>query len=137
MAGRPERLAEEQTVKLRLLDDSIRLRLSRSEVVAAAENGSVEAQTRFPDGSVFIFALESTPGGKPESAFAGGRMTVRLPRTEIVSWAGDDNAVSLQGELGLPEGGSLSVLVEKDFRCVTPREGEDQSDLFPNPEVSC
>ena len=31
-------------------------------------------------------------------------------------------------KLDLPAGGPLRLLVEKDFQCVTPREGEDQSD---------
>jgi hypothetical protein len=27
----------------------------------------------------------------------------------------------------------LRILVEKDFACLAPREGEDESDMFPNP----
>jgi hypothetical protein len=122
-------------MKLRLLDDSIRLRLSRSEVVAADEQGVVEGQTRFPDGSVFTFALEAHDGAAQASAaYARDRMVVRLPAAEIAAWANDDAAVSLHGELSLPAGGPLKLLVEKDFRCLSPREGEDQSDLFSNPE---
>ena len=124
-------------MKLRLLDDSIRLRLSQSEVAAASEQGLVEGRTRFPDGTVFAFALESDPDSPGSSAsFQGGRLIVRLPAADVVSWAGDDSAVSLRGELSLPEGGPLELLVEKDFRCLTPRDGEDQSDMFQNPDES-
>ncbi len=123
-------------MKLRLLDDSIRLRLSRGEVTTADEHGVVEGQTRFPDGSVFTFALEALEGSsKPSAAYTGDRMVVRLPAAEIAAWAGDDSAVSLTGELELPLGGPLKLLVEKDFRCLSPREGEDQSDLFTNPDA--
>lgn len=52
-------------MKLRLLDDSIRLRLSRSEVVAGGEGSIVEGRTRFPDGSKFTFALEALEKGAP------------------------------------------------------------------------
>ncbi|MGH8167708.1 MAG: DUF7009 family protein [Woeseiaceae bacterium] len=31
------------------------------------------------------------------------------------------------------DGDELSILVEKDFACLAPREGEDDSDKFPNP----
>jgi hypothetical protein len=125
-------------MKLRLLDDSIRLRLSRTEVVAANEQGVVEGQTRFPDGSVFTFALEARKRGSSASAsFAKDRLVVTLPAAEISAWATDDAAVSLHGELELPRGGSLKVLVEKDFECVTPRGDEDQSDLFKNPAKTC
>jgi hypothetical protein len=124
-------------MKLRLLDDSIRMRLSRSEVDVANQSGVVEGQTRFPDGSMFRFALEADKGeAGPSAAYESDRMVVRLPASEIAAWAGDDTAVSLRGELDLPAGGPLRLLVEKDFQCVTPREGEDQSDLFTNPQ-SC
>ena len=128
---------EKPWMKLRLLNDSIRLRLSRSEVVAAAEQGIVEAQTRFPDGSVFAFALEALKTGSASAAYTRNRMVVKLPAQEIAAWANDDEAVSLHGELKLQEGGPLKILVEKDFKCVTPRGDEDQSDLFVNPEGAC
>ena len=122
-------------MKLRLLDDSIRLRLSRSEVTAAHKTGVVEGQTRFPDGSVFTFALEVLEdGSEPSAAFAQNRLVVKLPALEVSGWANDDTAVSLRSELELPSGGPLRLLVEKDFRCLSPRGDEDQSDLFGNPE---
>lgn len=124
-------------VKLRLLDDSIRLRLSRTEVDTAADKGVVEGHTRFPDGAAFVFALESAPGADIGSTYSGNRLVVRVPASEISAWAHDDEAVSLQGELALPDGNRLKLLVEKDFRCVTPRGDEDQSDMYPNPDVSC
>jgi hypothetical protein len=124
-------------MKLRLLDDSIRLRLSRSEVAAAHDGGPVEGRTRFPDGSSFAFALEAATGEKCVASYRADRLIVGLPATEIAAWADDDTAVSLHAELPLPGGNTLKVLVEKDFQCVTPRGDEDQSDLFPNPEASC
>ncbi len=125
-------------MKLRLLDDSIRLRLSRDEVIAADEHGIVEGQTRFPDGSVFRFALESLKNSSHASAsYASDRLVVKLPAVKISAWAKDDTAVSLHDELTLPLGGQLKLLVEKDFRCISPRDDEDQSNLFQNPERAC
>jgi hypothetical protein len=31
----------------------------------------------------------------------------------------------------------LRIVVEKDFACLTAREGEDESDNFPNPNPTC
>jgi len=125
-------------MKLRLLDDSIRLRLSRDEVIAAEEHGIVEGQTRFPDGSVFTFALEALKNSSNASAsYASDRLVVKLPALTISAWARDDTAVSLHDELTLPLGGQLKLLVEKDFRCISPRGDEDQSNLFQNPERAC
>ena len=125
-------------MKLRLLEDSIRLRLSRSQVIAADEQGFVEGQTRFPDGSMFTYALEAVQDGSaPSASYTSDRMLVKLPASEVSAWAHDDTSVSLHGELELPLGGTLKILVEKDFKCVSPRDDEDQSDLFPNPETTC
>ena len=125
-------------MKLRLLEDSIRLRLSRDEVIAADERGIVEGRTRFPDGSVFTFALEALKNSSNASAsFASDRLVVKLPAPKISAWAKDDTAVSLHGELELPLGGQLKLLVEKDFRCISPRDDEDQSHLFKNPQQVC
>jgi len=123
-------------MKLRLLDDSIRLRLSRTEVSAAEDDGVVEGQTRFPDGSAFHFVLQGSPTGDT-AMFSDGRMVIGLSAAAIADWASNDSAVSLRAELPLPDGTRLKVLVEKDFQCVTPRGDEDQSDLFPNPEANC
>jgi hypothetical protein len=124
-------------MKLRLLDDSIRLRLSRDEVIAAQEQGIVEGQTRFPDGSVFTFALEALNSSDASASYTSDRMVVRLPVARISAWAKDDTAVSVHGELELPLGGRLKLLVEKDFQCVSPRGDEDQSNLFENPQRTC
>jgi Family of unknown function (DUF7009) len=120
-------------LKLRLLDDSIRLRLSRGDVAQAEGNGVVEGRTRFPDGSAFTFALESEPRGAASASYAHDRMVVRLPAGDISRWANDDHAVSLEQEIELPGGERLKLLVEKDFQCLTARADEDQSDLFVNP----
>jgi len=124
-------------VKLRLLDDSIRLRLSRSDVAAADGGGRVQAQTRFPGGRTFTYVLETSPEGSPvEAAYNDDRMVVRLPRADMTAWANDDTAVSLRRDVDLADGAVLKLLIEKDFQCLSHRHDEDQSDLYPNPETS-
>jgi len=133
MSGHAYSLEGKTRLKLRLLDDSIRLRLSRGDVAQAEGSGVVEGRTRFPDGSSFTFALESLPRGPAGAAYARDRMVVRLPAGDISRWANDDHAVSLEQEIELPGGDRLKLLVEKDFQCLTARDDEDQSDLFTNP----
>ena len=107
-------------------------------MIAAHEKGIVESQTRFPDGSVFTFALEALKNSSNASAsYTSDRLVVKLPAPKISAWAKDDTAVSLHGELALPLGGQLKLLVEKDFRCISPRDDEDQSNLFRNPQQAC
>ena len=40
---------------------------------------------------------------------------------------------AITAEQVLDDGGVLNILVEKDFACLAPREGEDESDMFPHP----
>ena len=49
-------------------------------------------------------------------------------------WAESEN-VSIASEQLLDDGGQLKILVEKDFACLAPREGEDESDMFPHPDA--
>ena len=120
-------------MKIRILDDSIRLRLSQGDVHQAESGGTVERQTRFPDGSAFRYALEAVAGGPATASFSDGRVLVRLPAADVSAWAGDDTAVSIELELALQGEDRLRLLIEKDFQCLTARSDEDQSDLFVNP----
>ena len=82
-------------MKLRLLDDSIRLRLSRTDVVVADERGIVKGQTRFPRGGVFTYVLKALPNGLDASAaYVDERLVVKLPAAEISAWANDARRVA-------------------------------------------
>jgi len=122
-------------VKLRIRDNSIRLRLERGEVDALRDNGMVSAKTGFPGGRDFGYVVESSPASvNPGAVLSDSTVTVRLPETSVLAWANSEQ-VSIVGEQRLTEGDTLSILVEKDFACLAPREGEDESDMFPHPNV--
>lgn len=122
-------------MKLRVRDNSIRLRLTRTEVEDLRATGLVEARTEFPGGLDFRYALESSPASvKPGAFFSNNVMTVRLPETTVLAWATTDQ-VSIRGEQRLEDGATLAILVEKDFQCLTEREDEDESDMFPHPQA--
>ena len=111
-------------MKLRIKGDTIRLRLTQSEVAAVADGDVVVETTSLPQ--PFTYALESS-GETIGAAFSAGRMTVNIPHAIALQWASTEE-VSLRGR----EGG-VEILVEKDFACLVPREGEENSDAFPNP----
>lgn len=116
-------------MKLRILDDAVRLRLDRDEVDALGRGEPIGAMTRFPDDRRFRY--EITTGETMAASFDNGVIRVTVPRDESMRWASDDTRVSIRGDVG-----PLSVLVEKDFECLEPREGESQSNRFPNPKAS-
>ena len=118
-------------MKLRILGNSIRLRVSQSDLASLLDGGAVEERVAFPGGSALIYRLESCAGASAEAAYQSDRIVIRFPSAEIERWARPDE-VTMQAELPL---GSerLELLVEKDFKCLSPRDGEDDADLFPNP----
>ncbi len=122
-------------MKLRILNNSIRMRLSRPEVDQAAAAGIVRGVLQFPGGATFDYALESSPASVDCSAsFANGALTVRLPQADVQSWA-ESETVSIIGEQWLDDGSKLGILIEKDFACLAPRDTEDDFDKFPHPQA--
>lgn len=124
-------------MKLRVLDDSLRLRLGRSEVTRLANGEAVEGRTHFP-GGVFVYRVVTCEDEAGGASFDAGSIEVRLSRERVARWATTDE-VSLRGTQALADGGTLRILVEKDFQCLAPRDpGEDpgvDSDAFENPNA--
>lgn len=122
-------------MKLRIRDNSIRLRLTRSEVDTVRATGVLRAAVRFPGGNAFHYAFESMPAGvTPTAVYSDGELLVRVPESTIEAWA-DSDEVSITGEQAIDPTEVLRILVEKDFACLSPREGEDETDMFEHPEA--
>jgi hypothetical protein len=124
-------------MKLRIKGDSLRLRLTQGEVRALSEEGAVEDRVRFGAGAALTYRLRRDPRATDISAsYTNGTVEVRLPERAALSWA-SSNDVTLQGSQSAAPDAELRIVVEKDFACLTVREGEDESDNFPNPHPSC
>jgi hypothetical protein len=122
-------------LKLRVLDNSIRLRLTRGEVTAIGDDSVVRGRVRFAGNNTFVYMLESSSAiVRPEAYVSNNVLTVRVPQMDIRRWARSEE-ISIQSEQLLDDGDHLKILVEKDFHCLSPREGEDESDMFPHPET--
>jgi len=107
----------------------------RGEVDALREKGLVTASTQFPGGRTFRYSLESSPASvNPAAFFSESEIIVRLPETTVLAWATSEQ-VSIDGDQVLVDGEKLSILVEKDFICLTGRDDEDESDMYPHPEA--
>ena len=119
-------------MKLRIYDDSIRLRLTQSEVAQIARGAQVESVCRFPGGATLSYALIVADTRTMNARFAGERIEVVLPRDRATEWAtGID--VSLHSDKR--DNGVLDILVEKDFACLEPRDADDDTDRYPNPQA--
>jgi len=122
-------------LKLRIRDNSIRLRLSQTEVESVNANGLVRGRVPFAGSNSFDYVLESSPATvRPEAHISNNVLTVRIPQSDIKQWA-ESEQVSIASDQVLDDGEQLKILIEKDFACLAPREGEDESDMFPHPDA--
>jgi hypothetical protein len=121
-------------VKLRIRGDSLRLRLTRGEVQQLRATGRVSDTTRFGPRTL-EYALYSADIDAPRARFEADCIEVALPRALANTWA-DTEQVGIEAEQALDEGpdpDALRLLIEKDFQCLAPRAGEEDSDTFPHP----
>ena len=120
-------------MKLRLHDDSIRLRLRRPEVETLCREGAVESRTRLAANVTLVYRLETAPVDHIELETRGHDITIRLPRRDAEGWE-DNQRVGFEASVSIADDVLVQVLVEKDFKCIDGDSDEDQSDAYPNPQ---
>ena len=122
-------------MKIRIKGNTVRYRLSKKEVSELAESGIVEEKTEFVNGS-FGYAVKTSEQAEVSADLSQNIITLYVPETLIRQWAGTDQ-VGLAGEMSLKDGKTLSLLLEKDFKCIDLAVHEDQSGFFENPLLTC
>ena len=121
-------------MKLRIKGPTLRLRLSQGEIRALLEEGLVEERVPFAAGVDLVYRLRRDAATDEITAsFRDGILEIRVPEGDAREWCTTD-LVTLAHEQALPDG-SLRITLEKDFACLAPREGEDESDNFPHPQA--
>jgi hypothetical protein len=118
-------------MKLRIQGNSLRLRLTQTEVARVRDGGPVESVIQFEPGCSLVYLLEGSPSAETMSAaFDGHAIRVTIPMSQMAEWV-DSDQVGVQA--WLPTG--LQLLVEKDFQCLH-RSVEQEPDAYPNPLMS-
>ena len=121
-------------MKLRIKGPALRLRLTQGEIAALAEHGVVEECVPFAANTTLIYRLRRDPQVREiRAGYEGSVLEIRIPDGMAQHWCTSD-LVTLTHLQPLPEG-TLQITLEKDFACLTPRSGEDESDNFPHPEA--
>jgi hypothetical protein len=121
-------------MKIRIKGNSVRYRLTRSEVESLKENGYHREQTAF-NGKNFTYAVAVKENITDlQAAFQEDTITLFLPRKESIKWP-DSELVGYENKMVLNDGQVLNLLLEKDFVCLDERI-EDQSDNYPNPAAT-
>ncbi len=123
-------------MKIRIKGNSLRIRISKTEVDDFCKNGHLEERTEF-GGNTFCYSLERAGNeGELNADFANGTITMFVPGHLVKDWD-TNNTVGFSHNKPLPAGGSLFLLLEKDFKCIDSSVPEDQSDNYDNPLQTC
>ena len=98
-------------MKLRIKSDSLRYRLTRSDVDTLAREGYLEDQINFA-GNPLIYAVQLTNGEVLTSSYIDNKITLSMARKMIIELV-DTDRVGFENKAG-----ELHLLVEKDFTCL-------------------
>ena len=118
-------------MKIRIKGNTVRLRLTKTEVNDFGNKGLVEEITEFGPKSKLTYSLRKTNDKELEASFNGDKIEIRVPENLATVWVNTDR-VGIDNHGG--DESALQILIEKDFACLTERVGEDESDMFPHPE---
>jgi hypothetical protein len=118
-------------MKLRIQGNSLRLRLTQTEVAQLHDHGRVESSIEFVEGCPLAYALEASIDAPHVSAkFDGHRIWVILPEGVMRSWTEGDNVT-----IDARSNSGPHVLVEKDFQCLH-KGAEENPGAYPHPLAS-
>jgi hypothetical protein len=122
-------------MKLRIKGNSIRIRLTKTEVSTIATTGYLEEQTLFGN-NTFVYALQRVDEGDALAAtLEQNKITMFVPSALTKDWPAN-NIISFEANLPLADNKTLYLLLEKDFACLD-HTNEDQSDNYENPNKAC
>lgn len=128
-------------MKLRIRSNSVRVRVDRRDLAELLDRGRVIDALRFGPGSAHTFTyavmIGAAPPGRPRADYAAGLLVVTIDPASAGAWAAGDR-VGFDEEQPV-EGGTVHVILEKDFACLDRPAGDEAEDAwaFPNPSVAC
>lgn len=127
-------------MKIRLVENSIRLRLLHSEVNQLREVGNVSETLTLgvKPTEQFIYALRISEDIKNVHAqMLNNHIEIFLPVAEAEFWMNNESEVGIYAVQSISEDLNLEITIEKDFACPTRSADLDDNDAFPNPDLNC
>ncbi len=119
-------------MKIRILHNSIRFRLSKTELTLLIKEGRVEDIVSFGPDQTLIYRLSVhrdilivTP------SYTSGLIEISIPASFMAKFETED-FTGIYSNYPNGQESHLAIKIEKDYKCLTPRD-EDESDLFQNP----
>lgn len=122
-------------MKIRLRKQTIRFRLTQSEVAALLTTGIVKDRTRFGPGGDQQLSYSVKADHQTEelsASFSAAEIAVTVPAVRLKEWLAEP-ATEIAGYQPTNDEEMLEIRIEKDLACLKPRPGRDDDDTFPNP----
>ena len=116
-------------MKIRIKGNSIRYRLSKTDVERFITTGYIEETTDFGRQKL-IYALKKHHEPALNANFEQNKITIYMPQLMAAEWEAPEKV----GFSGVYD--KLTLLIEKDFQCLD-NTMEDQTDNYPNPALVC
>ena len=113
-------------MKLRIRGNSVRLRLTQGELERLRTEGSLQEAVTFgplPSQTLCYGLAISNELSSIKANYDQHGITIKLPAKQAEMWINTE-LVQLTEEQTLDDTDTLKILIEKDFACLTPREGE-------------
>ena len=120
-------------MKIRIKGNSVRIRLTRTEVENLCEHGVISETTRFPSDTFTYEVLLTDEQENLNASIENTCIRFYLPQKLAENWP-DNETVGFDAYVPLDNEATLHLLLEKDFQCLEVRS-EDESDQYPNPKA--
>jgi hypothetical protein len=112
-------------MKIRIKGNSLRYRLTKSDMYRLSHEGYLEDKTDFGDRQL-VYVIQKTNDNELSAFFNENVICLQVPE-KIINELDSTDLTGFEGKQG-----NLYLLVEKDFTCLD-NVNEDQSDNYPNP----
>jgi hypothetical protein len=122
-------------MKLRILGNTLRLRLDRREIDRLGAGEKVQDTISFGPRSDLMYTIAVCRQEPPLIARFDGHSIDILIRVDQADILANTETVGLEADQFIAGETSLRILVEKDFSCLTARDGEDNSGAYDNPKA--
>jgi hypothetical protein len=103
-----------------------------TEVDALIETSQISAVTVFPGSRTLTTEIVLEEVDLVDVSLKNSKITISIPTHLLTGWNINDQ-VTHQWQIAIGKDHFMDLYLEKDFRCLTERPGEDESALYPNP----
>ena len=122
-------------MKIRIKGNSLRIRLSKTEVGSLSSGSVLKDATSFIYNTLYYQVMPVNNSSSMRADFEHNTITLYVPQQLLEGWA-DDSRVGFESEMQVSNLQHLRLLLEKDFKCLDTTV-EDQSDFYENPGKNC